>query len=219
MDHSEVVVEELERREGETAEEIAAFYQGDNLNSIRFGLLLVLWGAAIFVPFAVTVADYIARIEGRPGPLTRMMTLAGYSNALFTFCPPLFWLVATYRPHERSIELTWLLNDMGWLMFIGAIALVLPMFIVLGVAALNDNSENPVFPRWLAFYSFFTFVMFIPDQLLFFFKSGPFAWNGLIGFWLPIAFFFVWMVGLMLPFTARAIARQMAEEQSMKGRG
>lgn len=94
----------------------------------------------------------------------------------------------------RAMELTWLLNDIGWLMFIGAIALVMPMFLVLGITILHDKRAHPVFPRWLAFYSFFTFVMFLPDQLLFFFKSGPFAWNGLFALWIPLTNYCLWFI-------------------------
>jgi hypothetical protein len=29
----------------------------------------------------------------------------------------------------------------------------------------------------------------LPDQLLFFFCKGPFAWNGLFGIWVPVVVF------------------------------
>ena len=34
----------------------------------------------------------------------------------------------------------------------------------------------------------------LPGQLLFFFKTGPFAWNGLFAFYLPMTVFFVWFI-------------------------
>ncbi len=170
------------------AEEIAAVIR-DNQTRIRIGMVLVMWGAAIFLPFTATVADYVSRVEGRNGPLTRITTMAGYGNAMLTFYPPLFWLVAAFRPDERSADITYLLNDIGWLQFIGGLSLVMPMILVVGFCILNDKSARPAFPRWAAFACFLGFVLMLPDQLLFFFKSGPFAWNGIIAFWVPVPVF------------------------------
>lgn len=170
------------------AKEIADMFR-NNTTGIRVGMIIVMWCAAIFLPFTAAVADYVSRIEGRNGPLTRIVTMAGFGNAMLTFYPPMYWLTAAFRPNERSIDLTYLLNDIGWLQFIGGLSVVMPMFIAVGLCALNDKSANPVFPRWTAFACFLGFVLMLPDQLLFFFQSGPFAWNGLIAFWVPVPIF------------------------------
>lgn len=175
------------------AEEIAAFFRGD-VTGIRLGMVIVMWGAATFIPFTATMADYVARVEGRSGPLTRITTMAGYANAMLTFYPPLWWIANTWRSEERSVELIYLLNDIAWLQFIGGLSLIMPMFITVAVAALNDKCANPVFPRWSAYASIFVFVAFLPDQMLFFFKTGPFAWNGLFAFWIPLSVFCGWFL-------------------------
>jgi hypothetical protein len=86
---------------------------------IRLGMVIVMWGAAVFIPFTATMADYVARHEGRTGPLTRTMTMAGYENAMLTFYPPLWWIANTWRSNERSADVIYLLNDIAWLQFIG----------------------------------------------------------------------------------------------------
>jgi len=176
-----------------TAEEIAAFFRDDVLG-IRIGMVLVMWGAAIFLPFASTVADMISRVEGRAGPLTKTALLAGWGNAMLTFYPPLWWLLNAFRPEERSADLLYLINDAAWLQFIGGLSVVMPMYIAVAVAAFNDKSANPVFPRWAGYASIWVFVLLIPDQLLFFFKTGPFAWNGLLAFWVPLTVFCIWFL-------------------------
>src|ERR1700745_4382377 len=108
------------------ADEIASFFRQDVVG-IRLGMVIVMWGAAGFIPFTSTMADYGARLEGRTGPLTRTMTMAGYANAMLTFYPPLWWLICAFRPAQRSADLTYLLNDVGWLQFIGGVSLVVPM--------------------------------------------------------------------------------------------
>lgn len=48
------------------AEEIAAFYR-DDTSYIRAGLILVMWGGAVFLPFAAALTDYVQKVEGQPG--------------------------------------------------------------------------------------------------------------------------------------------------------
>jgi hypothetical protein len=175
------------------AEEIAAFFRTDVLK-IRLGMVIVMWGSAAFIPFTATIADYVSKVEGRSGPLTKIMTMAGYANAMLTFYPPLLWIANTWRSEERSAELIYMINDIAWLQFIGGLALIMPMFVVVGITALNDKTSHPTFPRWTAFVSAMTFILFLPDQMLFFFKTGPFAWNGLFAFWVPLSVFCGWFV-------------------------
>ncbi len=173
------------------AEEIAKFFR-DDTQSIRVGMIIVMWGAAIFIPFTATVSYYISRVEGKAGPLTYITLLSGFSNSMLSFYPPLWWLINSFRPQERSNELIYLLNDAAWLQFIGGISLFMPMLLAVAVAALNDKSRNPIFPRWSGYVSIWLFLLFLPGQLLFFFKDGPFAWNGLFGFWIVLVAFFGW---------------------------
>jgi hypothetical protein len=193
-------------RPSASADEIADFYR-HGVIGIRLGMVIVMWGAALFLPFTSTIADFVARFEGRSGPLTRTMTMAGYANAMLTFYPPLWWIIATWRADERTADTTRLLNDIAWLQFIGGLSLIMPMFVVLAVVSLSGKSENPVFPRWFGYQSIMTFTLFLPDQLLFFFKTCPFAWNGVLGFWVPLTVFSLWFITIFV-LMRRALASE-----------
>jgi len=175
----------------ESAAQIAAFFRGNTV-AIRLGMVIVMWGAALFIPFTATIADYVAKIEGRSGPLAKTFLLSGYANAMLTFYPPLIWIANTFRAAERPDDMIFMFNDLAWLQFVGGLALIMPMFVVIAFVAFNDTSRAPVFPRWCGWASVMTFLLFLPDQMLFFFKSGPFAWNGLFAFWVPLAVFCGW---------------------------
>ncbi|WP_156103327.1 hypothetical protein [Sphingobium herbicidovorans] len=174
------------------AEEIAAVYQG-NVTRIQLGMIIVMIGAAMCAPFTAILAQYISRIEGGPGVLTYSIVLGGIGTIVLTFYPAIFWLVAAYRP-DRSPDVILMLNDWAWLQLIGGATIFWPLPLGMAVAALCDRSANPVFPRWSGWTSIWLFLMILPDQLLFFFKTGPFAWNGLFGFWLPLSAFAGWFV-------------------------
>lgn len=175
------------------AEEIVAFYQDDVL-MLRLGCIVLMWCGVIIMIFTMGAANHLSRIEGRSGPLTHSMLLGGYATAMLTFYPPIWWLTAAFRPEERAAELTYLLNDIGWLQFIGGVSLVVTMYIGVAIAAFIDKSETPTFPRWSGYFSLWVLVSFIPGQLLFIFKTGPFAWNGLLAFWVPGTMFFGWFI-------------------------
>jgi hypothetical protein len=107
-----------------------------------------------------------------------------------------------------------MLNDVAYLQFIGGLALIMPMFFVLAVVALTDRTSSPVFPRWTGYASIMTFILFLPDQAIFFFKTGPFAWNGLFAFWIPLTLFGSWFF-----MVAYLIQRNVLNETARLGSG
>jgi hypothetical protein len=57
-----------------------------------------------------------------------------------------------------------------------------------------------------------TFILFLPDQMLFFFKTGPFAWNGLFAFWVPLTVFCGWFI-LLAYLVRRSIIADLNERR------
>jgi hypothetical protein len=68
------------------------------------------------------------------------------------------------------------------------------MPIAIAIAAFIDKSPDPVFPRWAGYFNFMVVMLILPDQLLFFFHSGPWSWNGLFGLWIPVTLFGGWFL-------------------------
>jgi len=67
---------------------------------------------------------------------------------------------------------------------------------IIGIAVLSDAGEPPVFPRWVAFLNFWVAIGYAPTCLLPFFKSGPFAWSGVLVFWLAGTVFCAWFIAM-----------------------
>lgn len=178
----------------DTAAEIQQFYQNSNLPVLRLGLIVLMWAAVPELIFTAAVASHLSKIEGRTGPLTLSMVIGGFASAILTFYPAMWWLTAAFRPENREQDVMLLLNDAGWLQLVGGVSLAAPMYIGHAIAVLADKSANPVFPRWTAYFSLWVLIGLFPGQLLFLFKTGPFAWNGLLAFWVPGGLFFVWFL-------------------------
>lgn len=190
-----------------SAEDIAKIFAEPNF--IRVGMVIVMYSAMIFIPFAATLSFYLARIEGGPGILSYTALLGSAGNMVLTFYPAIWWLVAAYRP-DRAPEIIQGFNDMAWLQFIGGVSMYDAIPIAIAIAAFCDKSPNPVFPRWSGYFNIMIVLGILPDQLLFFFHSGPFAWNGLLGLWIPVTLFGIWFI-VMFWLLRRAILRERLE--------
>ena len=187
------------------AQSVAMFFH-NNLTRIALGMVVTLFGATMFIPWTAVVATFISRIEGGVGMLTITHIIGGMGNTILSVLPPLWWLVACFRPDQAPDTIRFL-NDTAFLQFLGGVAPFIPLQITIAVAALSDKSDNPVFPRWAGFFNLMVALLILPDQLIFFFYSGPFTWTGLFGFWIPVVLFFFWLL-LMFYLVRKAILRE-----------
>jgi len=179
-------------RPSDTADTITAIFQTDYMR-IRIGMVIVMFTALIVVPFAALISQVLARLEGSAGILAYSALLGGAGTMVLTIYPAVWWLVAAFRI-DRSAELIYLMNDMSWLQFIGGVSLFYALPGGIMIAAFFDKSAKPVFPRWSGYFNLWVMLLILPDQLLYFFHSGPFAWNGIISFWIPLFAFGGWFL-------------------------
>ena len=189
-------------------EQVVAHYQ-QHAFGIRAGMVLMMISGMFIPPLVGLISAQLKRIPGLPAALNYAQISAGTAGSIFFFVPPVLFIATAFRP-ERSPELTYLMNDLSWIM---AVIPWPPAFIqnvVIGLAVLSDRGPRPVFPRWVAFVNFWVAMGFIPGGLLAFFKHGPFAWNGVFVFWLAASVFIAWFV-VMTVALLQAIRQQEGE--------
>ena len=171
-----------------TGPELVARYQ-EHLYGIRFSIIVGYAAATFSAPWSVLLFIYMARIEGGRYPMLSMASLScGILNAVAFCLPYICWGTAIYRM-ERDPETIRMLNDTAWLLFV----MLYPPFVIqiasIGWVGLTDKSPTPTFPRWFCFLSFWAAILILPGALAVFFLTGPFAWNGLLSFWIPVGAF------------------------------
>lgn len=179
----------------------------DNQTRIRIGATLMAVGSVFWWSFAAAIKMQMQRVEGPMHPLATVQMAASTGGLIALIIPAYLWLALAYRPAQVSPETLQLVNDFAWLTFIGMFPPGLLQNVALGICILSDKSEEPVYPRWLAYVCFWAATGFLPTALLPFFHDGPFAWNGIIGFWIPALAFFGWIV-ITWWATVRAIKQQ-----------
>lgn len=178
-------------------------------------MMVMVLGAALLGPFFAVISVQIRRIEGPRPILTYAQLMLGACFILEIIFPMMAIQTAAFRP-ERDGAIQQTLNDMGWLTFFGVASTGFVQLVIIGVAILQDTQPVPAFPRWVGYFNIWVGFAFFPGTVMIFFKSGPFAWDGIFIFWIPFTAFFLWL--LIMPFAlCRAIDQETAPEESNAG--
>lgn len=165
----------------------------DDRNAIRIGLLITAFGATLLAPFFGVVTVQMRRIEGAGSPLA-FAQLALAALLIIEFIFPLYFLQAAAFRSDRSSETLQTYSDVAWLLFVGVVSTAVVQWILIGIAILQDQREEPLFPRWSGYLTLWAALLFAPGSLCVFFKDGPFAWRGLFCWWIPLTAFGIWFV-------------------------
>jgi hypothetical protein len=164
----------------------------DRAGQIRLGFLVVFVGQIAFPLFGAAIAEQTRRIRTAPRALSYAQ-VASVGCASMAMCGPIAtFFVAAFRP-ERAPEATQLLNDLAWVVFMVSFVPFVSWAFAIGAAVLCDTTDTPVYPRWSGYLCIVVGLVQMPAGLLIFFKTGPFAWNGIIGYWIPVIVFAVGM--------------------------
>lgn len=186
------------------AQGVASIFQANSV-PIRIGMVFMSMGAVLYLPWTMVLSNLIKEIEGKSFFLSGTQLAAGVLSALTFFLPAFFWAAAAFRS-ERNPEITQALVDLGWLLFITPIGPFLLQYIIVAIAIFMDKRPLPAFPRWVAYAQIWVSISFLPGLIAFFMKTGPFAWNGLFVWWIPLSTFTAWFV-MMIVLTRKAVLR------------
>ncbi len=196
-------------RPSASMQEIQDFYQA-NTNGIRAGLVLTMIGGTLTGPWVAAISTQLKRIEGRHSPLSYTQLGLGMLGVLLFILPIMTMQVAAFRPDRDPSQLL-LLNDLAWIPFVGVWTCAALQNVAIAVAILLDKDEE-VFPRWVGYFNIWIAALFWPGSLLYFFKEGPFAWNGVLSWWLVVVAFCLWYVVMFFAMLS-AIGTQKVKEQ------
>ncbi|EHB55492.1 hypothetical protein MycrhDRAFT_2686 [Mycolicibacterium rhodesiae JS60] len=195
-------------RPSATADEIRQLY-ADNTILIKLGLVVVMAASALLVPWAVAISGQLKRIDGARGLAATQLVSCGLLSLEF-ITPIGVWMAASFRFDDRAAEITEALHDVGWILFVTVIwSLWVQMWCIVAAIFIDTNSP-PILPRWLGYLTAWAALLITPAGMVLFFKTGPFAWNGIVGIYIPLAAFAIWM-GAISYEVHKALTRQIAE--------
>jgi hypothetical protein len=187
-----------------SGEDLARLFTQDRTR-IRIGMIVSLFAAALLASWSAAITVQLRRMERRGTVLAYTNLAVGALFVLEFIISLIIWQSMTFRVRDPQILLA--MNDTAWLLFVAITSTPVLQTVVIGTAIFRDTKDNPVFPRWAGYLNYWVAVLFLPGTVTVFFHDGPFAWNGVFTWYLPLTVFAVWMVTLSV-LMLRAIAAQ-----------
>lgn len=177
---------------GSSTSDVVGFFT-DDPNRVMAGFVLSSIGVVLMLPMLALISVHLLRMEGRVPLMAFTQILAAAVTVVINMFPQLIFAIAAFRTDRDPGDIV-LLNDLAWLLLFTGITPFMVQNIVIGIAVLRDRSE--VFPRWVGYLNLLVAFAFVPDVLAFFFKTGPFAWNGVFVFWLALTAYSAFLVAM-----------------------
>jgi hypothetical protein len=186
----------------------------DRLLLVRLAMPIGILAAGLSIPWNAVISGHVARIEARDGgmPILAITSFgAGIINSMLFLLPFLLWSGAYFRG-DRNPQLVQLLSDTSWLEVVMAFSPASLQCVAVALAGFMDKTEDPVFPRWCCFGLLWIALLFVPGGVGIFFFTGPFAFNGLIVFWIPAVTF-----GLQIAMLAYTMLKHVKAQERRRG--
>ncbi|MEV5001300.1 hypothetical protein [Nocardioides sp. LML1-1-1.1] len=184
---------------------VAERYREHHL-TLMLAAVCIMVSTVAALPVSALLVRIVALIERGAGMLTLMMGFTLATFLVLNFYSGFSFATAAFRS-DRAPDLVQYANDWGFLQFMGGIPMFLMAWVLLAYAVLvTDSREDPVLPRWVGYANLWIAVLYLPELLVFFFDDGVFAWDGLIGFWIPAILFIAFF--LASPFVLRPVVRR-----------
>jgi hypothetical protein len=189
-----------------SAEEVLAYMTAPKL-PLGMALLALSLGLASLASGVIVVQ--MKRMEGvspvLPYAYLTALAVAGVPGCLF---PGFVFALGAFRP-EYSPQIQQMLYDLGFLSFVGSLGVFVIQYLMFAIAIFLDR--RAIFPKWLGYLTIWALVTELVAVPIWITRTGPFAWDGLLSFWLGTAIFVGWEF-CMCVCLYRAIKNQPLEE-------
>ena len=177
-----------------TARETADFY-AQHQDGIILGCSIFSIATCFLAVWTAELGILMWQVEGRAPLMAISQVIGGVGVALLVFISCCLWIGCAYRLGDTDPRIVVALNDASWFGFLLGWCFLSLQMIPVAVIALADRRPTPLFPRWLAWGSLAGAFALATAGGPAFTKTGPFAYHGVLGFYLPMAIWGLWLNG------------------------
>lgn len=196
-----------------TGAEMAAIWQ-DNPALKKGGMILCFCGGVLYVTFTMGIG-YVLRRCTDDVIMPAVQTAMGVFGTVYFSLNFLILAVAAYRPNLAQ-DTTQTLHDLGFILTFSPAAPFFLQYFAIAWAIFQIPDARPLIPRWVAYVNIWVGVGLIPASFIPFFTSGPLAWNGIAGFYIPVVVFGTWYAVMFT--TLWKVLPKAAPRSSVEGR-
>jgi hypothetical protein len=155
----------------------------------------VAW--ALMLYFSIQLALMLWRMSPDTGSriITAVTASAQLTIPFLMMLVTAFWTAAAYRAADADPQVTRALSDLGYLgsfiwFYTAVMAMGLTGWLILRVQDRNENA----FPAWVGWFSIVCSMTQLPAIGVQFTYSGVFSLNGIVGWYIPLGGWIVWMM-------------------------
>ncbi len=197
-----------------TAAQMGEFFR-THYNEVRAGMAGAMLFGVLYLPWTLSITKVMEWINPRENNIvTTLQMWGGGLTVVPLVTSSVFWLTGSYRPDVLSDITLQMLYDQGWLLIDMFYAITTIPMVAIGVAGLADQRARPLFPRWACWYSIWAGISFLFELLMPFFKSGLFARQGWLNFWVEFLVWFIYIL-VITYYVFKAIPRLEQERAAL----
>lgn len=180
----------------------------DRRSDILIGSLIQCICWCLYGTWAIPIIMFIRKLEGNKMPALTYASLVNVGGGwVFFILIPMTWAVMAFRAGEIDPHTMQIMNDWVWFDWLYTWPSFSVWMFIIAAAILMGAGKQKIYPRWVGFFNIWSGILIFPAGMIGFFKTGPFAYDGVISFWFAVIVFFGWMATMTIA-SFRAVAAQ-----------
>ena len=177
------------------------------LTEVQVGAFIMMLSVCLMAPWGAGMAARFRRREGDFPALSYAQLCCVAAGTAIAMMMAFFWAIMGFRTAEYGANLVQYSADLAYFMPLFSWPIFSFWCWLVGLAIVLDSGPNPDYPQWLGWFNFWAGFTYIPGGLILFFKKGAFAWDGVLGLYMPFVVFFIWILVMSFA-TIAAIKRE-----------
>jgi hypothetical protein len=179
----------------------------DRKDNILIGCLIQCICWTFYGTWAIPIIMFIRKME-KSWPILTYASLVNVGGGwVFFILIPMTWAVMAFRAGSIDPQTMQIMNDWVWFDWLYTWPSFSVWMFIIAAAIFFDHNVPTIYPRWVAFFNVWSGILISPAGMIGFFKTGPFAYDGLISFWFAVFVFFGWIV-VMTVMSFRVVTEQ-----------